>query len=370
MPVHKPRLPARDVPDGPLNLPAPGQSAQDWDALRGNAFLQEQLNTRENGASGSPDRRLDRARAQLNDERLTPADRARTLLRYRNGLLPSVDAGALLRMRDNDPTMPVHGGGDTPGMVQPLYAHLGRDASQQALMADLCDRVLAGDGADLQIEDIWEGTRATARSGGHPGQSDADADLSALRAMATLANYYKVSRDDDGRAQLPEGVSPELWARIDAAGTALATSPSGEAAVMSRGVPPQHTPGNDFTSDRNFHFFSHAYLAASLQHDHGVAPSRARATSGFIGAQYELMPKSFGENSGNAGLKDILVNAEGAAFGSRLMTDATTRLPGMHDGPALEDRSWEDLPSFDPETQALLEKAGDLSPKGLLRSLF
>ena len=97
---------------------------------------------------------------------------------------------------------------------------------------------------------------------------------------------------------------------------------------------------------------------------------RAQATSGFIGAQYELLPSSFGENSGNSGLKDILVNAEGAAFGSDLMRDASTELPGMTDGPALEDRSWAELDTFDAETQGLLDKAGDLSVQGLMRSLI
>ena len=165
-------------------------------------------------------------------------------------------------------------------------------------------------------------------------------------------------------------MSPELWAQIDAAGTALATSGSADASVMSRGVAPKHVEGQDFTSDRNFHFFSHAYLAANLQHEHGVAPHQARATSGFIGAQYELLPSSFGENSGNAGLKDILVNAEGAAFGSSLMRDADTALPAAADGPALEDRSWEDLSDFDDQTTALLDKAGDLSVSGIIRSLL
>lgn len=370
MPEHKPRLPARDGPDGRLDLPTRRQTEQGMDQLRGNGFLQAQLKARDNGEWGNRDRRLGRARSQLNDESLSTADRVRTLLRYRNGLLPSLDVGSMLQMRDNDPSMPVYGGGDNPGMVQPLYEHLGQDQDQQALMADLCERILAGDASELDIESIWEGTRASARSGGDPGQSEADSDLSALRAMATLANYYKVGRDGQGRADLPEGVSEDLWSKIDAAGTVMATSTSPAAAVMSRGKAPKHNEGDDFTSDRNFHFFSHAYLAASLQHEHGVAPRRAQATSGFIGAQYELLPSSFGENSGNSGLKDILVNAEGAAFGSDLMRDASTELPGMTDGPALEDRSWAELDTFDAETQGLLDKAGDLSVQGLMRSLI
>ena len=94
------------------------------------------------------------------------------------------------------------------------------------------------------------------------------------------------------------------------------------------------------------------------------------ATSGFIGAQYELLPGSFQENSGNAGLKDILVNAEGAAWGTRLLDDPELSLPGQFDGPALEDRSWNELDAFDDETQALLDKTSDLSIKSIWSSLF
>ncbi len=365
---HRPAL--RDGPDRRLDLPTRDQAERDLGDLRGNAFLQEQLATRMNGSFGNSDRRLRRAQGQLNDASLAPADRARTLLGYRNSLLPSLDPGAMLAMRDNDPTMPVYGGGDTPGMVLPLYERLGKDAGQQALMADLSERILAADPASLDIAQVWEGTRASSRDLQGAAGHTADSDLNALEAMATLANYYKVQRDDQGQAQLPEGISPELWAQIDAAGTALATSTSPDASVMSRGVAPKHTEGQDFTSDRNFHFFSHAFLAASLQHEHGVQPGRARATSGFIGAQYELLPSSFAENSGNAGLKDILVNAEGAAFGSALMRDAETELPGAADGPALEDRSWAELDDFDTDTSKVLDKASDLSIGGLLRSLW
>ena len=201
-------------------------------------------------------------------------------------------------------------------------------------------------------------------------QPNADSDLDALRAMATLANYYKIGRDNNGKAQLPQGVSEELWQQINEAGTKLSTSSSPEAAVMSRGVAPKHVEGQDFTSDRNFHFFSHAYLTAALQHQHQVSAERAKSTSGFIGTQYELQPSSFQENSGNSGLKDILVNAEGAAFGSALMKNSATMLPKTEDGPAIEDRSWEEMNSFDEDTQKLLEKANDLSVKGIMKSIF
>ena len=94
------------------------------------------------------------------------------------------------------------------------------------------------------------------------------------------------------------------------------------------------------------------------------------ATSGFIGSQYELLPTSFQEKSGNASLKDVLMNAEGAAFGSALMKDQTTALPGAQDGPALEDRTWADVDAFDEATQSFLDKGNDVSIAGVLRSLL
>ena len=361
--------PARavDGPDESLGLPSGDAVERDLQDLLGNQELLEQLQ-RQTGRSMSPDRRLDRARGELNDASLDPADRARTLLRYRNSLLPQLALPAMMSMRRNEPGMPVYGGGDTPGMVLPLYERLGEDASMQALMADLAGRINTTDVDSIDIHEVWSGTQEFA-AGQEGGTATADSSLRALQAMATLANYYKVSRGPNGQAELPPGVSPELWAAIDRAGTALATSTSPEAAVMGHGAAPKDT-GGDFTSDRNFHFFSHAWLAAELAHAHGVAPDRARATSGFIGAQYELMPGSFRENSGNAGLKDILVNAEGAAWGTALLESPDQALPGTFDGPALEDRRWLELDDFDAETEHLLDKASDLSVKGIWSSLF
>ena len=366
MPMHD-RAPGRaDGPDSELDLPSGDDLEYDLQDLLGNQAMLEQLQ-RVTGASVSQDRRLGRARDQLNDDSLSTADRARTLLRYRNGLLPQLAVSAMLDMRRNEPDMPVHGGGDTPGMVMPLYTRLAEDDGMQDLMRGLSDRIRNTDPADLDIEEVWEETLQQAQD--QEGGMGADASVRALQAMATLANYYKVPRDEHGQAQLPDGIDPELWASIDAAGTAMATSTSPRASVMGHGAAPRDT-GGDFTSDRNFHFFSHAWLAAELAHNHDVAPDRARATSGFIGAQYELMPSSFRENSGNAGLKDILVNAEGAAWGTGLLEDPEQSLPSTFDGPALEDRSWEELDDFDSETQGLLDKAADLSVGGIWKSLF
>ena len=367
MPIHQHPPRALDGRDHALDLPTSSAVERDLQDLLGNAELLAQLQ-RQTGESQSSDRRLDRARGQLNDASLDPADRARTLLRYRNSLLSQLSVGSMLKMRKNEPGMPVYGGGDTPGMVLPLYERLAEDPEMQALMADLSTRITSSDPSTLDIAEVWDGTQEFAALQGDGERTD-DSALRALQAMATLANYYKVPRAEGGRAELPDGISPELWAQIDAAGTALATSTSPSAAVMGHGAAPKDT-GGDFTSDRNFHFFSHAWLAAELAHNHGVSDGRAQATSGFIGAQYELMPGSFQENSGNAGLKDILVNAEGAAWGTELLKDPDLDLPGTFDGPALEDRSWLELEDFDAETEALLDKASDLSVKGIWSSLF
>ena len=62
-------------------------------------------------------------------------------------------------------------------------------------------------------------------------------------------------------------------------------------------------------------------MSASLQAEHGLSAEEAEALSAVAGAQYELKPGSFREEHGNAGMKDILMNAEGAAFGSDLIRD-------------------------------------------------
>ncbi len=71
--------------------------------------------------------------------------------------------------------------------------------------------------------------------------------------------------------ELASKIPPELWKKINDAGEALANSESPNAAVMSHGVKAKPGGGN-FTADHNFHFFSHAYLTASLIKNHGVPP--------------------------------------------------------------------------------------------------
>ncbi|MEC8424379.1 MAG: hypothetical protein VX000_11430, partial [Myxococcota bacterium] len=163
--MHAPR--GVDGPDSSLGLPSGDAVERDLQDLLGNQELLEQLQ-RQTGASMSSDRRLHRARDELNDDSLEPADRARTLLRYRNSLLSQLSIPSMLAMRDNDEDMPVHGGGETPGMVQPLYQRLADDPDMQSLVADLAGRINGGDIDALDIEDIWEGTQefAAGQEGG------------------------------------------------------------------------------------------------------------------------------------------------------------------------------------------------------------
>ena len=202
-----------------------------------------------------------------------------------------------------------------------------------------------------------------------PTENTADSNMMAIQAMATLANVQKF----DDKKPLPKDIAdklpPDLMKKITAAGKALESSKSPNAAVMSHGV--QSAPGaGNFTADNNFHFFSHAYLTASLEHQHGVRPLQAEGVSGFAGAQYELSPWSIAEGSGNSGIKDVLMNAEGARFGSNLVNDPKGELlPGMFDGPAVEDRS---IPSakgnaLPAGVKGVVDDAADLSKTSLLR---
>ena len=244
------RAPGRaDGPDSELDLPSGDDLEYDLQDLLGNQAMLEQLQ-RVTGASVSQDRRLGRARDQLNDDSLSTADRARTLLRYRNGLLPQLAVSAMLDMRRNEPDMPVHGGGDTPGMVMPLYTRLAEDDGMQDLMRGLSDRIRNTDPADLDIEEVWEETLQQAQD--QEGGMGADA-WSGPQAMATLANYYKVPRDEHssptaGRHR-PGTVGLDRRRRhrdghVDQS-PGLGDGPQRRASGHRR-----------LPSDRNFHFFS------------------------------------------------------------------------------------------------------------------
>lgn len=320
------------------------------------------------GISRSEQLGLDSVRTKLNDPTLSPSERAAAMLAYRNQQLALVDLGAMQTMQGNDPSWPLYGSGADKGLAMPLYEKLGQDPDMQALMNDLADRIIASDADQLDIYQIFGDTQAKAGALAGPQGDAADANLAALQAMATLMNYYKIEQDPNGAPILPLGVDPALWAKIEQAGNALTDSKSPRSAVMSHGLQAGPEAGKNFAADNNFHFFSHAYLTASLIHEHGVQPHQAEAMSGFIGAQYELMPASLREGSGNSGLKDILMNAEGAAFGADLMAAPETCLPGLYDGPLPEDRSFAWLRKLDPETRAVADAAGDLSMSGLLWS--
>ena len=93
--------------------------------------------------------------------------------------------------------------------------------------------------------------------------------------------------------------------------------------------------------DHNFHFFSHAYLAATMKERLCYDDLQAKAMSGYVGARYEWNGSGgLRENSGNAALKDVLMNAEGTQYGVDLMNNPEHELPGFCEGPPLEYRKF------------------------------
>lgn len=321
-------------------------------------------------SSKADDLALNPLRQALNDKSLSPGARAAMMLSYRDKQLARVDIGAMFKMQGNDPSYPVFGSGPNKGMHMPLYNQLGSNPKMQSLMSDLTDRILTADSKTLDIQAIFADTQKKAREMSGTDDNTADGNLMALQAMATLSNYYK-ARGPDGKLppELASKIPPELWKKINDAGEALTNSESPNAAVMSHGVKAKPGGGN-FTADHNFHFFSHAYLTASLIKNHGVSPHQAKAMSGFIGAQYELMDGSLKEGAGNSGIKDILMNAEGAGFGEALMQRPCASLPGQNDGPGVEDRSIPNLKDLPPDAKATAEDAADLSKSNLLLHLL
>lgn len=292
------------------------------------------------------------------------------MLEYRDKQLARVDFGAMRAMQRNDPSYPLFGSGREKGMHMPLYDKLSKDPKMQAMMGDLADRIAATDPKNLDIQAIWAQTQAKARELSSEKEDTPGSNLLALQAMATLSNYYKFE-DDNGKLppELEGKIPPELWKKIHSAGKTLTHSESPDAAVMSHGV--QAGPGKgNFTADHNFHFFSHAYLTASLIKEKGISPHQAKAMSGFIGAQYELTPGSLREGAGNSGLKDILMNAEGASFGETLMSKPCTALPGKDEGPSVEDRSIPNLKELPPAAQKIADDANDLSKWNLFWHLL
>ena len=152
--------------------------------------------------------------------------------------------------------------------------------------------------------------------------------------------------------------------RLKKAGNDLSYARSDLPAVMSHGAIAGREGDAKFSADHNFHFFSHAYLTASLIGEHGVDPHNAEAISGLVGSQYELQDYSLQEGSGNSGIKDILMNSEGAAFGASLLEKSSTALPGKTDGPPAEIRArqcFPDLHLLPPDADAVSKRAMKLN---------
>ena len=314
----------------------------------------------------------------LNDPTVSPAERAEAMLRYRNQNMASLDWGTVAGIAAGTSGMPLSLADGKEGTHFPLYERLGQDPVMQQLVMDLSRRALAMPSDQVDIQALWEGTRVNAAVMAGPDQAQ-QASLRALQAMATFMNAQKFAKDKKhpvdpatGLPQdMPDGVTPELWAAVLAANRHVALAPTPDAAVMSHGVNAGKVADDvPFTADNNYHFWTHAWLCADLQVEHGLSPEQAEAISAVAGAQYELRPGSFQEEHGNAGLKDILMNAEGAAFGSDLLRDPSASLPGQDAGPPFDTRALGPMEEIDPTTSAALDRADLGSAEGLLDALL
>lgn len=316
---------------------------------------------------------LNPLRLALNDKDLTQEDRASLLLRYRNEQAVMSDFGTLGSMQMNAPSMPAYAGDKNRGLQVPLVEKMVGDPAMQEMMERLSDRISGVPPEELDIASIFADVQADARNLATPDlcylENSPESNLFALQAMATLFNAHKF-KDHQLPPQLREAVDPVLWEKITAASDAVYNSQSGDAAVMSHGS--QAAPrqdGQPFSIDNNFHFFSHAYLTANLVHEHGLSPNAAEATSGLLGSQYELQGENLVEDSGNSALKDVLMNAEGARFGTDLIKSPSTDLPEKFDGPA-EDRSIGDTrqESYSDAVKRIIAESADRSTRAQLKA--
>jgi hypothetical protein len=306
------------------------------------------------------DESLDPIRAAQNDASLTHEQRAQLMYDYRNAQLGQMSmstdtAWALNEMNNASPDAPIYLGGAKRGSHMPLFEKLGDDHDMQQMMAQMADSINSQKPEELDIQKIFENVQ----------KDSAEMDLNdprrnrklmALQAMATLVNSSKFDPQGKGTKppdeileKLPEG----LYDKIKAANAALASSTSSGGAVMGH----NQKTGNAF--DNNAHFFTHAYLTGSLTTEYGLSAKDAQAMSGMIGAQYELLPTSIHEGSGNAGIKDILMNAEGASFGTDFVSGKRSDLPGQLEGPEVENRDRTKFPDAQPD--ALPEGVKDIS---------
>jgi hypothetical protein len=322
---------------------------------------------RTDGPYLNADTHLGPVRGAFNNARLSVAQRVELMLEYRNEQLAGFATdpkalAAMLAMKGNSPTLPLYGSGETKGSHHALIDKLRGDSKMQALVGDLAARINSTDPRLLNIHTLWQGTFARAARLYDPLSNDtSESRLRALQAMATVFNQSRF----DGNP----GLDARLWTAMQGAGHRVDSSLSPSAAVMSHGaaaIPHPAVAGG--TADRNYHFFTHAYLTASLMREHGMSESSALAISGFIGAHYELLSQSVRENSGNDGVKDILLNAEGAAFGQACAAGIRAELPDQNDGPRLEERFSESFPMLEKlpqDAMALIKSAEDLSPAQL-----
>lgn len=264
----------------------------------------------------------------LNDPSLSHAHRTDLVARYQDRMsarLPWTDIAWEAAGSD----FPLSRSGFGPHLAESL------DSPQFRMLLDsLNSRASSAPSDQLNIEELWGGVRDDAAALYGDGEVGPGTDLEALRAMALVQNARRVPIDGlDARQQ-------DVLAQTERTYWAFRNSMNPEAAVQSRGAAPSAKGfPQERSDDHNFHFFSHAFVAADAVRERGLNIDEARAWSGFVGAQYEFRSEGLSEKGGNAALKDLMMNAEGAAFGASLMLDPSTPFPGMCSGPLLEDRS-------------------------------
>ena len=285
---------ARPIPNASVEAsrtPARGESEWAAEPERGRAFAQKYAQNGPVTVSASAptgtylndDIALRPLRSALNRDDRTVGDRAQMLLGYRNQQLIGADRGVMEKMKSNDPSMPVYAEGPKKGMAHPLYEKLADDPKMQNMMLKLSSRINSADPTKLDIQKIFKETQADAVAETGAKGSTAKSNLMALQAMATLGNYYML-KDSGLPPEVAQKLPQGLWDNIKAAGDAWSRSTSKDAAVMSQDAeagPQALSLNRPFSADHNFHFFSHAYLTASLV-EKGLKPEMAKAVSGFI----------------------------------------------------------------------------------------
>ncbi|PIQ27493.1 hypothetical protein COW36_10090 [bacterium (Candidatus Blackallbacteria) CG17_big_fil_post_rev_8_21_14_2_50_48_46] len=217
-------------------------------------------------------------------------------------------------------------------MVKPgLYRNLFNASSREPVL-QILDNLTASinKGYSRTPEQLFRSAVTLAKGfGSQNPQKDA------LTAIAALMNSVHIGQGSGANEQ-----HNRVLGQMRAAYIALNQGNSPDSVIMNHGVggmvPKAQQNTQDFTSDNNLHFWSHAYLAYNVMSSTTGSETQARDLSAYMGASYEL--SHFDERQGNSALKDIVMNAYGSEFGIQLLKNPTTPLPTRFEGPQVENR--------------------------------